>query len=453
MGSLQGRLLIAASAVLIAFLGLTGAGLDRAFQQSALGAVRDRLQAQIYLLLGAAEVNDDAKLAVPALLPEARFSTPSSGIYAEIIDSTGKSLWNSPSMLGLRIPFPSAQRPGQPVFAEIQASNSERLFSLSFAVIWEVEAGSKKQYIFRVAESRDTFAAQVKSFRHSLWGWFALAAIALLAVQGLVLRWSLAPLRQVARELGEIEGGSRSELTTIYPREIQQLTGNLNALIRHSREHLQRSRHAMGDLAHSLKTPLAVLRATVETRPQLALLRQTVAEQVDRMSQSVEYQLQRAAASGRTAMTTPILVAPLVQKVMASLSKAYHEKRVAWSLEIVPSTLFYGDQSDFMEVIGNLIDNAFKWSRSRVTLRAFPTNNVAAAQARLIIEVEDDGPGIPAVKLPSVLRRGIRADPATAGHGIGLAVVREIVEEIYGGDITIDRGSLGGARVRLEFPA
>ncbi len=452
MGSLQGRLLIAASAVLIAFLGLTGAGLDRAFQQSALGAVRDRLQAQIYLLLGAAEVNNDGELAIPALLPEARFSTPSSGIYGEIIDSAGDSLWSSPSMLGMSIPFPSAQHPGQPLFADLEASNGERLFSLSFAVIWEVNAGSKQQYSFRVAENRNTFAAQVQTFRHGLWSWFALAAVALLGVQGIVLRWSLAPLRRVARELGEIEAGSRGELTTAYPREIQQLTGNLNALIRHTREHLQRSRNAMGDLAHSLKTPLAVLRATVETAPQLAQLRQTVTEQVHRMNQSVEYQLQRAAASGRTAMTTPILIDPVVQKFMASLSKAYHEKPVAWSTEIVPSTLFRGDQSDLMEVIGNLIDNAFKWSRSHVTLRAFPTRNDGSAQPGLIIEVEDDGPGIAPAKLGSVLRRGVRADSATAGHGIGLAVVREIVEAIYGGTITIDRGALGGARIRLQFP-
>lgn len=452
MRSLQGRLLIAVSAVLVAFLGLTGAGLDRAFQQSALGAVRDRLQAQIYLLLGAVEVNGNGELSVPALLPEARFSTPSSGLYAQITDSTGKSLWSSPSMLGLNIPFPLAASPGQPVFSEVEDATTGHLFSLSFAVIWELGETSKRRYSFRVAESRNTFDTQVQNFRRNLWGWFVLAALALLAVQGLVLRWSLTPLRQVARELTEIEHGSRHELTTRYPREIQQLTGNLNALIRHSREHLQRSRNAIGDLAHSLKTPLAVLRASVETTPQLAQLRHTVTEQVERMSQSVEYQLQRAAASGRTTMTTPVPVEPVVQKVMASLSKVYHSKGIAWSVEIAPSTLFYGDQGDFMEVMGNLIDNAFKWSQLHVMLRAFPTKNTGRSQAGVVIEIEDDGPGIPAAKLHGVLRRGIRADPDTAGHGIGLAVVKEIVEEIYRGDITVDRGPLGGARVRVEFP-
>ena len=452
MGSLQGRLLIAASAVLVAFLGLTGAVLDRAFQQSALGAVHDRLQAQIYLLLGAAEVNDDAGLLLPPTLPEARFSTPSSGLYAEITDGAGNSLWNSTSMLGLKVPFPSARLPGKPVFAEVKDSNGGLLFSLSFAVIWEAGEAAKRPYIFRVAERRDTFDAQVQSFRRNLSGWFALAALALLAVQGLVLRWSLAPLRRVARELTEIEQGSRLELATVYPSEIQQLTGNLNALIRHSREHLQRSRNAIGDLAHSLKTPLAVLRATVETTPQLEQLRHTVTEQVNRMSESVEYQLQRAAASGRTTMTTPVLVEPVVKRVMASLSKAYHEKGVVWSVDVAPSIMFYGDQSDFMEVVGNLLDNAFKWSRLHVTARAFRARNTENSPAPLIIEVEDDGPGIPEAKLRSVLHRGIRADPGTAGHGIGLAVVREIVEEIYRGNITFDRGPLGGARVSVQFP-
>jgi two-component system sensor histidine kinase PhoQ len=452
MGSLQGRLLIAASTMLIAFLGLTGAGLDRAFQQSALGAVRDRLQGQIYLLLGAVDVNENGELSVPSLLPEARFSTPGSGLYAEISKGAGKSLWSSPSMLGLKIPFPSPAIPGQPTFAEIEDPNGGRLFSLSFAVIWELGETLRSQFSFQVAESRDTFDTQVQSFRRSLWGWFALAAIALLAVQGLVLRWSLAPLRQVARELTEIERGARHELTTVYPREIQQLTGNLNDLIRHSREHLERSRNAMGDLAHSLKTPLAVLRACVEATPQLPDLCHTVTEQVDRMSQSVEYQLQRAAASGRITMTAPVLVEPAVHKILASLSKVYHAKGVVWSVDIAPTTLFYGDQGDFMEVIGNVIDNAFKWSQFRVTLRAFPTESSGRAQSGVVIEVDDDGPGIPAAKLHCILRRGIRADPSTAGHGIGLAVVREIVGEIYHGDITFDRSPLGGARVRVEFP-
>lgn len=451
MGSLQGRLLIAASTVLVAFLGLTGAGLDQAFQQSALGAVRDRLQAQVYLLLGAVEVNDDGELSVPALLPEARYSTPGSGLYAEITDNAGQSLWSSPSMLGLSIAFPSATLPGLTTFAEVDDANGGRLFTLSFAVIWELGETLKKQYSFRVAESRGTFDAQVQRFRRSLWGWFALAAVALLAVQGLIVRWSLAPLRQVARELTEIERGSRQELTTVYPREIQQLTGNLNALIRHSREHLQRSRNAMGDLAHSLKTPLAVLRASVET-PHDIQLRQTVSEQVARMSQSVEYQLHRAVASGRTTMITPVPLEPAVQQVMAALGKVYRARGIASSVDIAPSTLFYGDQSDLLEVIGNLSDNAFKWSRRRVAVRAFPSERIAPDQTGIIIEIEDDGPGIPAAKLHSVLYRGIRTDPSIAGHGIGLAVVKEIVEEIYGGKLEFERGSLGGTRVRVQFP-
>ncbi|MGF1614827.1 MAG: ATP-binding protein [Gammaproteobacteria bacterium] len=452
MGSLQGRLLLGASVVLVAFLGLTGAGLDRAFQQSALGAVRDRLQAQIYLLLGAAEVDESAELSVPPLLPEARFAIPGSGLYAEIRDSRGRSLWRSPSLLGLEVPFPSASNPGQPILAQITDAEGGRHFSLSYPVIWEIGHDSRRQYSFRVAESRDTFDAQVYSFRRNLWGWFALAAIALLVVQGLLLRWSLTPLRQVARELTEIERGSRSHLTTLYPREIQQLTGNLNALIRHNQEHLRRSRDAMGDLAHSLKTPLAVLRTTVETSHGVADLRQTVTEQVARMSQLVEYQLQRATASGRTTLVTPVPVEPTVRKLMTSVSKVYHHKRVSWALDVAPAAVFCGDQGDLMEVIGNLVDNAFKWSRARVTVRAWPTEHDRRVSTGLVIEVEDDGPGIPPEKLHHIMRRGIRADPNTAGHGIGLAVVREVVEKIYHGHLAFDRGSLGGTRVCVWFP-
>lgn len=451
MRSLQARLLIVASVVLVVFLGLIGAGLDRAFRQSALGAVRARLQAQVYLLLSAAEVDPNGGVRMPELLPEARFSTPGSGLYAEINAGHRGPSWRSQSMLGLDVPFPTAPDPGDPVFAEVFGSDGKTLFSLSFTVIWEAPGIVARRYTFRVAESRNTFDTEVRGFRRSLWAWFALASIALLVVQGLLLRWSLAPLRQVTRELAEIEGGRRCELTTAYPEEIQQLTGNLNALIRHSREHLGRYRNAMGDLAHSLKTPLAVLRGAVESAQGLEDLQGAVAEQVQRMDQTVQYQLQRAAASGRTTLATPVSVETVTRQVVASLVKVYRKRPVQYTIEVAPNAVFYGDQGDLMEVLGNITDNAFKWSRSRIILRAHPTMKPAQGRSGLVIEVEDDGAGIPAVELRAILQRGVRADPHTAGHGIGLAVIQEIVEEIYRGHLTIGRGPLGGARVRVEF--
>lgn len=452
MLSLNARLLIAASVVLVAFLGLTGFTLDKAFRQSALAAVRDRLQTQIYGLLGAADVDATNDLELPLALPEARFSTPASGLYGQVTDGSGGSVWRSPSLLGLRVPFPQGQQPGTSQFSEIRASDGQAFFAMAFAVTWELEPGKERRYTFQVAETRNQFAGQVAGFRRSLWGWLAGAALVLLAVQGVILRWSLAPLRQVAREIAEIESGRGSLLTGRYPKELRHLTDNLNALIESGRTRLERYRNALGDLAHSLKTPLAVLRGTVEGEPGPQELKEVVEEQVDRMDQTVHYQLQRAAASGRTALTAPLPVAPIVRKVTSSLTKVYADKAVQLQLAVDAEARFRGDQGDLMEILGNLADNAWKWSHGRVTLRAHGADEDSGTPPGLVMEVEDDGPGIPHGKADEILGRGVRADPHTEGHGIGLAVVRELVEQVYGGNLHIDRSPLGGARVRVTLP-
>jgi two-component system sensor histidine kinase PhoQ len=454
MHSLRGRLLIGASVVLAAFLGLTGLSLDRAFRDSALAAVQDRLQAQVYMLLGAVNLDAFNRLTLPQTLPEARFSTPDSGLYADVMDSQGSLVWRSPSLLGLALPFfPAVRNPGDTQFAPLEASDGTPLFVLAFTVSWEIARNQYQLYTFRVAETRQDFDDQVWSFRRGLWGWLLVSTAVLLAAQGLILRWSLKPLRQVATEIKDIETGRRIELSSGYPEELQPLTVNLNALLRQGHAHLERYRNALGDLAHSLKTPLAVLRGTLENGARPEELRHTLAEQVERMNRTVDYQLQRAAASGRIALSAPLPVAPIARKILDSLAKVYAERAPRLHAEIAATTVFYGDEGDLLEILGNLADNACKWCHRQVVVRAWPTDH--GGRAELVVEVEDDGPGIPADQAPLLIDRGQRADPTVAGHGIGLAVVRDLVEEVYYGRLEIGRGALGGARVRarLRFQA
>lgn len=450
MLSLNSRLLIAASAVLVAFLGLSGFALDRAFRESALAAVQERLQTQIYMLLGAADLDAERRLRLPEALPEARFSQPDSGLYAQVVDGVGQVVWQSQSILGLAIPFPVAQRSGEPYFQQVAASDGTPLFALSFAVRWEIGSERYRRYTFQVAETQQGFRIQVKRFRRNLWGWFVAAALVLLAVQGAILRWSLRPLREVAREVAEIEAGRRTELTGSYPKELRSLTENLNALIHHSHAHLERYRNALADLAHSLKTPLAVLRGAVEGETANDW-RYTVREQVERMNQTVEYQLQRAAAAGRTALAAPTPVEAVARKIIDSLAKVYADRSLQWDLQVDCPAVFYGDEGDLMEILGNLTDNACKWAHGRIEVRAYSVETSSGQREKLVLEVQDDGPGIPAHKRRAILNRGERADPYTAGHGIGLAVVRDLVEDLYQGTLEIDSGPLGGARVRVSL--
>lgn len=452
MLSLNARLLIAASIVLVAFLGLTGWALDRAFRESALTAVQDRLQTQIYMLLGAANMDESARLILPRALPEVRLSIPASGLYAWVWTGEGDSVWVSRSLLGMDLPdLTGAPSPGTPSFEEIVAADGNILFALSFTVSWEIAMDDYRRYTFRVAETREAFTAQVQKFRRSLGLWFGAAALVLLMVQGWILRWSLTPLREVAREVNDIEAGRRDGLTGTYPRELRPLTRNLNAFVVDSRVRLERYRNALADLAHSLKTPLAVMRGAVESEGTLADLRHTVQEQVTRMNQTVEYQLQRAAASGRGVMTAPVPVAPLAQKILDSLAKVYAQKSLRLQLQADRGVMFHGDEGDLVEILGNLIDNACKWAQRQVWVRAL--SRASGEAPGLMMEIEDDGPGIPAGKRRVILDRGERADPGTAGHGIGMAVVRDLVEEVYQGRLEIDTGPLGGARIRfwLQF--
>lgn len=451
MLSLNARLLIAASLVLLAFLGMAGLTLDRAFRESALVAVRDRLQAQVYMLLGAANLAPSRALVLPGTIPEARFSTPGSGLYAIVTDGDGRLIWRSPSLLGKTFSFPKPPKSGEFHFEPIETTTDLELFSLSFTVRWEITPEIYRRYTFQVAEDQQTFTKQVEEFRRNLWGWLATSAIVLLGVQGFILHWSLKPLRRIARQVSEIEAGRCTELDGPYPRELQALTENLNALIQHSQKHLERYRHALGDLAHSLKTPLAVLHGGVENSHSDTELRATVQQQLEQMNRIVDYQLQRAAASGRIALVAPLPVAPVVRKVTDALAKVHAHKSLNFLQQVEAGAAFYGDEGDLMEILGNLADNACKWARTQVAIRirTIPTVHKTA----WILEVEDDGPGIAPTQRQVILDRGERADATIAGHGIGLAVVKNIVEEVYQGQLEIAESSLGGAlvRVRLQF--
>ncbi len=448
---MTGRLLVAASIVLAAFLGLTGVALDKAFRQSALGAARDRLQAEIYLLLSAAEMDGTGRLALPRDLPEARFSSPAADLYGKVTGGSGETVWRSPSALGLSIAYPRVNAAGEARFARIAASDGRPVFALSFAVDWETSGARIARYTFQVAESTAAFAEQVRRFRRNLLGWFSGAAVILVLLQALILRWGLAPLRQVARDVGEVEAGRMSALGEHYPAELRRLTTDLNAFIAHNHAQLARYRNALGDLAHSLKTPLAVLRGVCDAPAVDAQFHATLTEQIERMDRAVEFHLQRAAASGRAPMAGRIAVAPVAAKVTRSLEKVYAGRDLVFEQRIASALMFYGDEGDLTEILGNLMDNASKWALRRVLVSAGPVEVEGSARPGIALVVEDDGPGMPVGEAERLLERGARADDGPGGHGIGLALVRDIVEDLYRGTLSVGTSKLGGARIELRI--
>ena len=449
MLSLNARLLIAASVVLAAFLSFTGLALDRAFRESALSATRDRLHGQSLLLLSAAEVTA-TEIIIPSELPEARYSSPASGLYAEVVAPGGKIVWQSRSSLGQGVDYPRASFDGVSVFEESSTLNGRRLFANSFGITWELDSGLERRLEIRVAEDAKIFDRQVREFRSSLVSWFTASAVVLLLIQAVILRWGLSPLRRVAAEVSEIETGEREELGSNYPPELRRLTENLNELIGIGRKRLARYRNALDDLAHSLKTPLAVLRSVAENNIADANVRANVVDEVERMHTVINHQLQRGAASGKVPLSTPVDIRSTAQRLALSLAKVYARKNIEFDI-VDDGGVFRGDEGDLVELLGNLMDNACKWARHRVRVRFASNFQQDAARTVLTIDVEDDGPGFDDLDETDALRRGAHTSSDKAGQGIGLAVVREVVEEIYGGRVEVGQSEAGGARVRLLF--
>ncbi len=451
MRSLNGRLLLAASLVLAAFVSATGFSLDRAFRQSAETALRDRLQGHIYSLLAASELSPTGVFSMPRPLADPRFSTPGSGLYARI-DQVGQTeSWQSPSMLGKELPLSVRLSPGERRYRELEANENDRLLGLSFAITWEDEAGTVHRLTYHVAEHLAPLESQIGSFRRTLWGWLIALAILLLAAQGAVLRWGLKPLRRAADDVAAIELGERQALEGEYPDELTPLTDNLNALLKHERAHLERYRNTLGDLAHSLKTPLAVLSGLGQSSGSPPERESTLQDQVRRMREIVDYQLQKAAMSGRSPLAQPIEVDSVVQKIVASLKKVYADKSISFQHSVEPDLLFRGEEGDLMELLGNLLDNACKWCRGRVSVTASAVHPPGQRKPTLKVCIADDGPGIAPDKASEILQRGVRADTQTPGHGIGLAMVRDIVQ-VYGGTLTQEPSDLGGAGFIVELP-
>lgn len=445
--SLGARVALGASLVLLVFVALTAITLDRAFRESALSATQQRLLGQTYLLMAAAEVEPQGHLTMPATLPEARFSLPSSGLYGMIVDANGGVLWRSRSAIGAPAALGRALPAGQHSFEQRRGTDDHEYLVVSYGVQWTT-AARRHPLTFVVGEERSPFVAQIQRYRRTLWGWLGAMALLLVLTQALTLRWGLRPLRRVSQELAAIENGSQDQLLGQYPTELAGLTRNLNELLRHERAQQHRYRNALGDLAHSLKTPLAVLRSALadsSSSKTSAIDPHLVEEQVVRMDHIISYQLQRAATAGRLRLTAPIHLRALVDRLIKSLNKVHRDKQVQIIENIEEESRFYGDEGDLMELLGNTLDNAYKWCRHRVRVSA------ARDSGNLILRIEDDGPGIGAADADLILQRGVRSDEHVPGHGIGLATVRDILQA-YDGDIVIARSPLGGADIRLRLP-
>ncbi|HEX6637651.1 MAG TPA: ATP-binding protein [Steroidobacteraceae bacterium] len=447
--SLRRRLILSVLAVLVVFFALTVFLLDMLFRDAAERSLREVLDAQLVSLVAAADP-DGPESATPTAPLDARFDTPGSGLYAEIRSASGESIWRSHSTTGAAVQFGPPLEGGETKFVRSEVpGTSTRLAVLSRGIVWDDLNGAPARFTFSVASSLRLYDRQVSSFRQQLIGWFSGLALLLVAALALLLRWMGQPVRRLEREIKQVEAGERETLGDAWPEELAAVTSNLNALLDAERTRIKRYRDTLGNLAHSLKTPLAVMRQSLRDVPLPA--KEALDTEIERMTGTIEHQMKRAAASGGALLgQAPVDVAPIVAELRAALLKVYGNKDLLFETAIEASAQFIGDRADLTELLGNLLDNACKWSRGRVRIEV-RIDARAGTRTALLLFIDDDGPGIAEADRARVLVRGNRADEATPGHGIGLAMAHDTVA-LYGGAMRIDASELGGARFELKLP-
>ena len=448
MHSLSQRLLISVSIPLAVFFGVMMMVLDNGFRELADRSLQQLLDSQMVALIAAAEPQPDGRYAPESNDLAARLRTPRSGLYAQIVSSKTNEVWRSPSTAGASIDFGPKRAPG---VRDISYGDNghERIEIESRGIEFEDRTGHV-ELTFSVAASLTPYEQQLWAFRRKLFGWFSGLMLLLLAALAGVLRWVLSPVRRMEREIRAVEEGRSDVLGGGYPRELSGVAGNLNTLLIGERKRVARYRDTLGNLAHSLKTPLAVMRATISSNSGVS--EAVLNPEIDKMTAIIEHQLKRAAASGGALLgQAPVEVAPIVSELRVTLLKVYARKDLSIELVTPAACQFVGDRGDLTELLGNVLDNACKWCRGIVRLTA-SVDGSSEARQNLSIVVEDDGPGISAEDRIRIGQRGVRTDETVPGHGIGLSMVQDTVE-LYGGTMTIGASpTLGGASFEIRLP-
>jgi len=444
-GSLRARLLWASIVLLPILIIFAGAALQRAFETSLLTSEESQARLHTYALLGSAEFIE-SELVLPRTLQEPRFSQVQSGLSALVFNSDGELKWRSESsalideQLVERIAGIEPE-PGESRFSHLKA---DQLYLYVYPLIWDIE-GSEYRYQIAILKSDVEAMEELTTFQTQLWGWLLAVYLLALLLQYMILRWGLKPLNALAHEISLIEQGDAADLKGHYPDEVEPVTRNLNRLIESERRQRERYRNTLADLAHSLKTPLAVIKGAAGESHSLESYQSLIDEQSDRMTQIVQYQLSRAVKSRQRPFASAVPIKAAVERICGALSKVYAAKQMHVEFEALDDKSFAGDERDLMELLGNLLENAFKYGRSRVSVAAY------ADEDGLILLIGDDGPGVGSIERQVILERGARLDTTLPGQGIGLAVCADILSS-YNGALEVRTSALGGAEFRVHLP-
>ncbi|MGB4466551.1 MAG: sensor histidine kinase [Azovibrio sp.] len=448
-GTLGRRLLLGTLAWVLATLVATGLILTDLFQDHVARQARAELRVHLNQLTGHLELDADGQPQVRRELSDPRLKQPYSGLYWQVDGPDGEVLLRSRSLWdgALSLPPGAALTPGAQAEYRELGPGGVPLLILVRVILPAAGPGPSPPRPLRLMVAMDEAVLQrpVRDFAGILALALALLALGLVAAVVWQLKLALGPLERLRHSLARVRAGQAAQLQGVYPAEIQPLVQEFNDVLAHDAAVLERARTQAGNLAHALKTPLSILANAAAREPgELARL---VTEQVGTARRQVDYHLARARAAAAAQLPgQQVAVRPLLEGLLRVMGKLHGERGL--HLELMPlagAPVFRGDAQDFQEMLGNLLDNACKWAASRVQVAA----GITAGQ--LEIRVEDDGPGLPGPVRESVLQRGVRADEAMPGSGLGLSIVSDLAG-LYGGALHLESSTLGGLRARLCLP-
>lgn len=437
-GSIRRRLITGTTIGLIIALIIGGFVLSSVFRRSVESAFVERLQSLLLAVVAAIEVGPEGKLQIVREIPNPLFDRVYSGWYWQVVD--GESHVGSRSLWDATLPVWIGASEVAQVNRMIQGPRDQPLR----VVAQRLQFPSRPQpVIVVVAGPEEELRHEINSFDRLLVLSLAVMALTLIAAVAVQVSYGLLPFRNLALELDDIRHGHGTRLSDGYPEEIQPLVQTMNDVLDQDARRIERARALAGNLAHGLKTPLSVL--TVEAA-RAAPDAGRIAAQVSRMTRVVDHHLARAAAVGsQQAIGINTEIAPVVAELRSMLLRIHAERQLAIESDVAAGLSFAGERQDLEEMLGNLIDNACKWARSRVVIRG---QHVPAA---IEITVDDDGQGLPAGEADSAMKRGVRLDETEPGTGLGLAITTDLAR-LYGGTLDLGASHLGGLKATLRLP-
>lgn len=443
--SLRLRLLVASAVTILLALFLAGFALIKLFEAEVSARVERELSNHLLQLAGALETGNDGKLYLARQLADPRFQQPFSGLYWQIVWEEQEPL-RSRSLWDESLSVPQLTGGGASRIFQLPGPDATPLIALE-----RVITVPKKNQPYEVRLLVGTNASEVTEPLASFTRWMVLSLAALAAFLAAAawaqVKVGLWPLETLRSGLGQIRLGELTRLSGTYPLEIAPLVEEFNGVLDSQEKSISRARARAADLAHGLKTPLTVLSAVA--RDLRSKGRSKVASEISEQAETMHVVLERELSRARLAQgrgTAKVVLAPEIERLVASVRRLPLSEKLQWEIAVPMGISAPIDKADLVELLGNILDNARKWARSKIRVSA------SEGEEGLAFIVEDDGPGVEASDISRIMKRGFSLDGNAQGTGLGLAIVSDIAE-IYGLQIRFAPSPLGGLSVKIMFPA